>query len=55
VAAEETVQLPPRDTRNIKKTEEKEQKDFARARELRSTRGESRESQDPKGASDGTN
>ncbi|HET9829209.1 MAG TPA: YihY/virulence factor BrkB family protein [Nocardioidaceae bacterium] len=51
VAAEETVQLPPRDTRNIKKTEEKEQKDFARARELRSTRGES---QDPKGASDGT-
>jgi membrane protein len=50
VAAEETVQLPVRDNRNIKKTEQKEQKDFARARELRSTRGES---QDPKGASDG--
>jgi membrane protein len=50
LAAEETVQLPPRDTRNIKKTEQKEQKDFARARELRSTRGES---QDPEGDTDG--
>ena len=51
VAAEETVQLPPRDTRNIEKTEEKEQKDFARARELRNTRGESQDL--PEGSSDG--
>jgi membrane protein len=43
VAAEESVQLPPRDDRNIKKLDEKEQKDFARARELRSTRGESQD------------
>lgn len=50
VAAEETVQLPPRDTRNIEKAEEKEQKDFARARKLRNTRGES---QDPEGSADG--
>jgi membrane protein len=48
VEAEETVQLPPRDTRNIKKTEAKEEKDFARARAIRETRGES---QDPKEAS----
>jgi membrane protein len=48
VEAEKTVQLPPRDDRNIKKTEEKEEKDFARARELRSTHGES---QDPEESS----
>ena len=48
VAAEETVQLPPRDTRNIKKLEEKEQKDFAAARELRETRGESMDPDDSK-------
>ena len=52
VAAEETVQLPPRDTRNIEKAEEKEQKDFARARKLRSTRGESQDPQE--GTSNGT-
>jgi membrane protein len=53
VAAEETVQLPPRDDRNIKKQEAKQQKDFERARKLRSTRGES---QDPKeGSSNGKN
>jgi membrane protein len=45
VEAEEKVQLPPRDTRNIEKQEQKEQKDFAAARELRTTRGES---DDPK-------
>jgi membrane protein len=41
VEAEETVQLPPRDTRNIKKQDQKQQKDFDRARELRETRGAS--------------
>jgi membrane protein len=51
VAAEESVQLPPRDDRNIKKMEEKEEKDFARARELRSTRGESQDL--PEGSTDG--
>jgi membrane protein len=51
VAAEETVQLPPRDTRNIEKAEEKEQKDFARARQLRSTGGESQDPQE--GSSNG--
>jgi membrane protein len=51
LAAEETVQLPPRDTRNIKKTEAKQQKDFAAARKLRSTRGES---QNPEEGTDGT-
>ncbi len=50
--AEERVQLPPRDDRNIKKLDKKEQKDFARARELRSTRGESQDP--PEGHSDGT-
>jgi membrane protein len=35
--AEKTVQLPPRDTRNIKKAEEKEAKDIERGRELRET------------------
>jgi len=41
VAAEESVQLPPRDTRNIEKAEEKKKKTIAAARKLRSTRGES--------------
>jgi membrane protein len=40
VAAEETVQLPPRDTRNIKKAEKKEAADVARGRELRESHGE---------------
>ena len=38
--AEETVQLPPRDTRNIEKLDEKQQKDVERGRELRESRGE---------------
>jgi membrane protein len=38
--AEETVQLPPRDTRNIEKQEQKQEKDFAQARSLRETHGE---------------
>jgi membrane protein len=35
IAAEETVQLPPRDTRNIEKAREKEEEDVRRGRELR--------------------
>jgi membrane protein len=48
VAAEKSVQLPPRDTRNIEKTEAKEEKDFECARELRSTRGASQDPQEDK-------
>jgi membrane protein len=48
VAAEESVQLPPRDTRNIEKAEEKEQKTIAAARKLRSTRGESQDPEEGK-------
>ena len=40
IAAEETVQLPPRDTRNIEKADEKQAADVARGRELRESRGE---------------
>lgn len=35
IAAEETIQLPPRDTRNIEKAEEKEAEDIRKGRELR--------------------
>ncbi|MFL6132038.1 MAG: YihY/virulence factor BrkB family protein, partial [Nocardioidaceae bacterium] len=35
--AEKTVQLPPRDTRNIEKAEKKEAEDVERGRELRET------------------
>jgi membrane protein len=35
IPAEETVQLPPRDTRNIEKAREKEEEDVRRGRELR--------------------
>ena len=38
--AEETLQLPPRDTRNIDKAEEKQAEDIERGRELRESRGE---------------
>ena len=38
--AEETLQLPPRDTRNIDKAEEKQALDIERGRELRESRGE---------------
>jgi membrane protein len=40
IAAEETVQLPPRDTRNIDKAEAKEEKAIAQGRRLRESRGE---------------
>jgi membrane protein len=40
IAAEETVQLPARDTRNIEKAEAKEEKAIAQGRRLRESRGE---------------
>ncbi len=43
IPAEETVQLPPRDDRNIKKQEEKEAEDVARGRALRQSRGETQD------------
>ena len=43
IAAEETIQLPPRDTRNIEKAQAKEDKDIARARTLRETHGDSQD------------
>jgi membrane protein len=45
VAAEQTVQLPPRDTRNIEKAESKREKEVARGKALRETRGESQDSE----------
>ena len=39
VAAEETIQLPVRDTRGIRKKRQREEKDIARGRRLRATRG----------------
>ena len=43
VEAEETVQLPPRDTRNIEKQQKKQRKDIERGRRLRTSRGESQD------------
>ena len=40
VEAEETVQLPPRDTRNIEKAEAKQEKDIQRGRALRMSHGD---------------
>lgn len=40
IAAEQTVQLPPRDTRQTDKAEEKEQQDIERGRALRRSHGE---------------
>jgi membrane protein len=45
--AEETVQLPPRDTRNIEKQDKKQAEDIARARELRQSRGEPDQDTEP--------
>jgi membrane protein len=39
IAAEETLQLPPRDTRKIEKAEEKEREDVERGRRIRAGRG----------------
>ena len=41
IAAEEELQLPARDTKNIVKKEKKERKELAEARKLRQTRGRS--------------
>jgi membrane protein len=41
IAAEEELQLPARDTRNIEKADEKQAEDVRRGRELRASRGES--------------
>jgi membrane protein len=46
--AEETVQLPPRDTRNIEKLEAKEAEDVEKGRELRTSRGASTDTGDDK-------
>lgn len=43
IAAEETIQLPPRDTRKTDKAAEKQQEDVERGRRLRESRGESQE------------
>jgi len=43
VAAEESVQLPARDTSKIEKTEAKREKDIARAKALRESRGETQD------------
>jgi membrane protein len=43
VKAEETVQLPPRDTRNIEKAEAKREKQIASGRALRESRGETQD------------
>jgi membrane protein len=39
IAAEETVQLPPRDTKKLDKAEKKKREDIERGRRLRTTRG----------------
>jgi membrane protein len=41
VEAEETIALPPRDTRNIEKADRKEQEDIERGRRLRESNAES--------------
>ena len=49
--AEETLQLPPRDTRVARKQQRKREKDIARGRELRQSHGQSA---DPDGSTDET-
>ncbi|MDX6360037.1 MAG: rane protein, partial [Nocardioidaceae bacterium] len=49
LAAEETLQLPARDTRGLRKQERKRTKDIARGRELRLSRGESADPDDTTG------
>jgi membrane protein len=51
VQAEKTVQLPPRDTRNIEKQQRKQQKDIERGRRLRTSRGESQDVEEDNHAS----
>ena len=49
--AEESLQLPPRDTRVARKQQRKREKDIARGRELRQSHGQSA---DPEGSTDET-
>ena len=49
--AEETIQLPPRDTRNIDKAAEKESEDVARGRALRQSGGETADDEAGRGSS----
>jgi len=58
IGAEEKLQLPPRDTRNIDKAREKHEKDVKQGRELRESRGSNAdenagESHDDDGQNDG--
>jgi membrane protein len=53
IEAEETVQLPPRDTRNIEKAEAKRAEDVARGRELRLSAGHDDDPDDPQDSRDG--
>jgi membrane protein len=46
MAAEQTLQLPPRDTRNIEKAQAKQDQDIARGRRLRQSQGQSHEHED---------
>ncbi len=43
IEAEETIQLPPRDTRNITKAQKTQDRDVARGRRLRESHGETQE------------
>nr|MCW2728336.1 ribonuclease [Aeromicrobium sp.] len=45
IEAEETIQLPPRDTRNIKKAQKKHEKDVADGRDIRRTAGRDQDDQ----------
>ena len=51
LVAEETLQLPPRDTRQIEKKAAKHEKDVARGRTLRQTHGRSQDPDDASGTS----
>lgn len=46
IAAEESVQLPPRDSTKLEKNEEKRQQDIDRGRKLRKSRGDSQQLDD---------
>ncbi len=49
VRAEETVQLPPRDTRNIEKADAKHEQDVAKGRRLRESAGRTTSTEDESG------
>jgi membrane protein len=52
IEAEETIQLPPRDTKKSDKLQEKEEEDIRHGRELREQHGDADENHGRKGASD---